>query len=172
MKISIRQCTISDLDTLQKISYETFDESFRNMNTRETIEKYLSESFSKEKVQSELSNPASKFYFLYADNKLSGYLKINEAPTQTDINDVDSIEMERIYIRKEFKGKGLGRHLMNYALQLAKEMKKNYIWLGVWEKNLDAIAFYKKMGFQEEGKHSFRMGEELQTDFIMKKYIS
>jgi ribosomal protein S18 acetylase RimI-like enzyme len=172
MKISIRQCTTSDLDTLQKIAYETFDESFRDMNTTETMEKYLSESFNKEKILTELSNPASKFYFLYADNKLTGYLKINEAPAQTDKNNFDSIEIERIYVRKEFKGKGLGKNLMNHAIQLAKEMKKNFIWLGVWEKNLNAIAFYKKMGFREKGKHSFQMGEELQTDLIMKKFIS
>ena len=101
-----------------------------------------------------------------------GYLKINDAPAQSDINDPESMEVERIYVRKEHKGKGLGKVLMDYALQQAKEKKKNYVWLGVWEKNVDAIAFYKKMGFRETGRHSFRMGDELQSDLIMKKIIN
>ena len=90
---------------------------------------------------------------------------------QTDINDANSIELERIYIKKEYKGKGLGKKLINFALQLAQEMKKDYVWLGVWEKNVDAISFYTKMKFYEAGRHSFRMGDELQNDLIMKKAI-
>ena len=172
MTIFIRQCNSSDIDALREISVETFYDAFRDLNKKETMDRYLHESFSKKKLKFELSDPASKFYFLYADDKLAGYLKINLAGAQTDINDTASVEIERIYIRKEFKGKGAGRKLLNHAVQLAIEMKKDYLWLGVWEKNLNAIAFYKKMGFQVEGRHSFRMGAELQTDLIMKKFIS
>lgn len=103
-------------------------------------------------------------------SELVGYLKINDAPAQTDINDPESMEIERIYIRKEHKAKGLGKVLVDYTLQQAR--KKNYVWLGVWEKNVDAIAFYKKVGFIETGRHSFRMGDELQSDLVMKKFIN
>jgi len=61
---------------------------------------------------------------------------------------------------------------MHYAIQLAKEMKKNYVWLSVWEKNTDAISFYIKMGFREAGRYSFRMENELQSDLIMKKVMT
>ena len=172
MKTTIRKCTLNDLKTLLEISYETFVDAFQSMNEKETMDKYVEEAFNIEKLEEELRNKDSRFFFLYADNKLAGYLKINEAPVQTDINDPDSIEVERIYIKKEFKGKGLGHQLINYAIQLAKEMKKNYVWLGVWEKNTDAIAFYKRLGFYEDGRHPFKMGDELQTDFIMKKVIA
>jgi ribosomal protein S18 acetylase RimI-like enzyme len=141
------------------------------MNSQVTIDSYLQEAFNKKKLLAELNNKNSLFYFLYAENELAGYLKINDAPAQSDINDTDSIEMERIYIKKTFKGKGLGKKLVKFSLQLAKEMKKNYVWLGVWEKNIDAISFYKKMGFKKAGRHSFRMGNELQNDLIMKKMI-
>ena len=172
MNISIRQCLINELDTLQRIGYETFDETFRPINSPETMDKYLQEAFSMKKLSEELSSTYCKFYFIYLDNVLVGYLKINDAPAQSDINDPESMEVERIYVRKEHKGKGLGKVLIDYALQQAKEKKKNYVWLGVWEKNVDAIAFYKKMGFREAGRHSFRMGDELQSDLIMKKIIN
>jgi len=171
MYINIRPCSITELDNLQAIGYETYDETFRTMNSQETIDSYLQEAFNKKKLLAELNNKNSLFYFLYAENELAGYLKINDAPAQSDINDTDSIEMERIYIKKTFKGKGLGKKLVKFSLQLAKEMKKNYVWLGVWEKNIDAISFYKKMGFKKAGRHSFRMGNELQNDLIMKKMI-
>jgi ribosomal protein S18 acetylase RimI-like enzyme len=172
MNINIRLCSLKELDTLQEIGYETYDDTFRSMNTQETINKYLQKAFNKEKLSAELNNMSSKFYFIYADNNLVGYLKINDAPAQSDINDHQSIEVERIYIRKAYKGKGLGKQLMHYAIQLAKEMKKNYVWLSVCEKNTDAISFYIKMGFREAGRHSFRMGNELQSDLIMKKVIT
>ncbi|MBW2252326.1 MAG: GNAT family N-acetyltransferase [Deltaproteobacteria bacterium] len=171
MNINIRPCLITELDMLQKIGYETFNEAFRSMNSQETMDKYFQKAFNKEKLAAELNNRYCKFYFLYADNDLAGYLKVNDVPAQSDINDPESMEVERIYIRKAYKEKGIGKKLINYALQLAIEMKKKYVWLGVWEKNVDAISFYTKMGFREVGRHSFRMGDELQYDLIMKKVI-
>ena len=172
MKTTIRECTLNDLKTLLEISYETFVDAFQSMNVKDTMDKYVEEAFNLEKLEEELRNEDSRFFFLYADDELAGYLKINEAPAQTDINDQHCIEVERIYVKKEFKGKGLGRQLMNYAIQKAKEMRKSYVWLGVWEKNTDAIDFYERLGFYEDGRHPFKMGDELQTDFIMKKVIT
>jgi diamine N-acetyltransferase len=172
MAINIRPCAINDLYKLQSIGPDTYDETFRMMNSPETMDKYLQEAFSLKKLSKELRSKYCKFYFMYLDNELVGYLKINDAPAQSDINDPESIEVERIYVRKKHKGKGLGKVLMDYALQQAKEKKKYFVWLGVWEKNKDAISFYKKMGFWKAGRHTFRMGDELQSDLIMKKIIN
>jgi len=172
MDINIRKCRSDDLEELRTIAYETYDETFRPMNKRATINRYLAEAFDRKKLAAELANPACHFYFLFADEQLAGYLKINEAPAQSDLNDPQSLEVERIYVRKAYKGKGLGAHLLHFALQLAEEMQKRSVWLGVWEKNTEAIAFYKKMGFNEAGRHTFRMGNELQSDWIMKKMVS
>jgi ribosomal protein S18 acetylase RimI-like enzyme len=170
MNISIRQCLINELETLQEIGYETFAETYSRINSPETLHSYLQKAFNTKKLLEELGNAYCKFYFMYLGNELVGYLKINDAPAQTDINDPESMEIERIYIRKEHKAKGLGKVLVDYTLQQAR--KKNYVWLGVWEKNVDAIAFYKKVGFIETGRHSFRMGDELQSDLVMKKFIN
>jgi ribosomal protein S18 acetylase RimI-like enzyme len=172
MSTKIRPCLITELDTLQRLAHATFDEAFRSMNTKETMNIYLQEAFNKEKLLAELTDRNCKFYFLYADCDLTGYLKLNDAPAQSDINDPESLEVERIYIRKEYQGKGLGEKLMDHAVQIGKEMKKRHIWLGVWEKNTDAIAFYTKRGFHVAGRHSFKMGNELQSDWIMKKTIT
>lgn len=172
MNINIRQCLLNDLEALREIGLETFDETFRSMNSPETMDKYLIESFSLEKLTQELDNTYCKFYFIYSDSKLAGYLKINYSPAQSDINDSESVEVERIYVRKENKGKGLGKLLMEYTFQQAIQNNKAYVWLGVWEKNVNAITFYEKMGFKEAGRHSFRMGNELQSDLIMKKIVN
>ena len=172
MNILIRHCLLNELETLHLIGYETFDETFRSMNSPETMDTYLNESFSLEKLAQELGKTYCKFYFIYSDSTLAGYLKLNYAPAQSDINDSESVEVERIYVRKEHKGKGLGKVLMEYAFQQAIQNKKAYVWLGVWEKNVKAITFYEKMGFEEAGQHSFRIGNELQSDLIMKKIVN
>lgn len=77
----------------------------------------------------------------------------------------------RIYIKNSFQKHGLGKHLLNKAIEIALERNKKNIWLGVWEKNENAIDFYKKMGFVQTGAHSFYMGDEEQTDLIMAKTL-
>ena len=171
MEITIRPCRMSDLETLCAIGRETYDETFRSMNTQETMDRYLAEAFDVKKIRSELENENSRFYFLYADGDLAGYLKVNFAPAQSDLNDPDSLEIERVYVKRAYKGKGLGKTLIDFAIRLAQEANKRYAWLGVWEKNEAAIAFYMKMGFEEAGRHSFRMGDELQSDWILKKSL-
>jgi ribosomal protein S18 acetylase RimI-like enzyme len=169
LEIKIRVCLEKDIDTLQRIGCETYKETFGSMNSAETMTKYLAEAFDRNKILTELRNSSSNFYFLYADDDLAGYLKVNDTFAQTDIHDAESLEIERIYIKKKLMGNGLGTMLIDYAERLATEMEKKYLWLGVWEKNLSAIAFYKKMGFLEWRRHSFQMGDELQSDLILKK---
>jgi ribosomal protein S18 acetylase RimI-like enzyme len=141
------------------------------MNTPLNMKAYLDQSFNIDKLRGELSNSDSSFYFLYADRELTGYLKLNESPSQTDINDIRSLEIERIYVAREFQGEGLGKVLMNKAVNIATARKKIFVWLGVWEKNDRAVLFYRKNGFYEVGTHSFFMGEDEQTDFIMRKNL-
>lgn len=169
MKLDIRECTIDDLATLREISYRTYDDTFKSMNTPDNMKDYLEKAFDMDKMRGELLNTHSQFFFLYADGELAGYLKLNESPAQTDIRDLQSIEVERIYVSKEFHGKALGSVLLNKAKDIAKEQKKTYIWLGVWEKNDKAIQFYKRNGFYLIGQHSFFMGDDEQTDLIMRK---
>ena len=151
------------------ISRKTYFETFAHMNTLEDMEAYLNKAYDMNKIRAELMDVNSSFFFLYFYDKLAGYLKLNEAPAQTDINDEQSLEIERIYVSKEFQGEGLGRYLMDTAISIATQQKKQYVWLGVWEKNEKALLFYKKNGFYEIDTHSFFMGDDEQTDYIMRK---
>jgi diamine N-acetyltransferase len=172
MNINIKKCTIEDLHTLQEISYETFNDTFKHQNSSENMDAYLERAFNLKQLAKELSTISSDFFFVYFKNEVAGYLKVNSNEAQTeDMND-ESFEIERIYIRKSFQKHGLGKYLINKALEMAIEKNKMRIWLGVWEKNENAIAFYEKMGFVKTGSHSFYMGDEEQIDYIMTKTLN
>ena len=95
-------------------------------------------------------------------------LKINVGSAQTELKDDKALEIERIYVISKFQGKKIGQLLYDYALDLAMQGKYDYIWLGVWEENQKAIKFYTKNGFVEFDKHVFRLGNDEQTDIMMK----
>jgi ribosomal protein S18 acetylase RimI-like enzyme len=169
MNCSFRKCTADDLPALRELSVRTFSDTFRHLNTPEDFRAYLDKAFNTAQLRGEMSSADSEFYFLYADSALAGYLKLNERGAQTDINDPQSLEIERIYVTKEHQGTGLGGVLMNKALETAKQRDKAYVWLGVWEKNEKAIGFYKNYGFYEMGRHTFVLGSDVQSDLVMRK---
>ena len=169
MDLLFRPCTPQDLDTLRDFSELNYHDTFAHLCTPEDMAAYLAEAFDREKLRGELLDPNSFFYFLYADGQLAGYLKLNEGPAQCDLQDPQALELERIYVTKAFQGSGLGAYLMDQALTIARQRGKVYVWLGVWEKNENALAFYRKKGFYEMGTHTFVMGEDVQTDYMMRK---
>ncbi|HWO78137.1 MAG TPA: GNAT family N-acetyltransferase [Bacillus sp. (in: firmicutes)] len=171
MTIYIKQCNLQDLRKLQEISYETFYETFKDQNSPENMNAYLERAFNLKQLEKELSNISSQFFFVYFNNEVAGYLKVNTNDAQSEEMGDESLEIERIYIKSKFQKHGLGKCLLNKAMEIAMESNKKKIWLGVWEKNENAIAFYKKMGFVQTGAHSFYMGDEEQTDFIMTKIL-
>ncbi|KZZ84346.1 GNAT family N-acetyltransferase [Bacillus sp. SJS] len=171
MTVHMNKCNPEDLQLLQEIGIETFNDTFKNQNTAENMEAYLEKAFELKQVEKELSNPFSEFYFIYFNEELAGYLKVNINDAQSEKMDDESLEVERIYIRTRFQKQGLGKVLLNKAVERAGEQGKKKIWLGVWEKNENAIAFYRKMGFVQTGAHSFYMGDEKQTDYIFVKSL-
>lgn len=171
MTINMKKCTLEDLSRLQEISYETFNETFKEQNSPENMEAYLEKAFNRKQLETELSQRSSQFYFVEIDGETAGYLKVNTDEAQTEEMGDEALEIERIYIRSPFQKQGLGKYLFNKALEVAMKQNKKKIWLGVWEKNEKAIAFYKKMGFVQTGAHPFYMGDEEQTDFIMAKIL-
>jgi ribosomal protein S18 acetylase RimI-like enzyme len=165
--IKIKKVQFLDLNKLQEIGRKTFIETFSEDNTEADMKKYLDESFSDDKLILELNNQHSEFYFAELDTKVIGYLKINFAQAQTENIHQRSLEIERIYVSKEFHGKKIGQILFDKAIQITKQKDLNYLWLGVWEKNTRAINFYKKNGFVEFDKHIFKLGNDEQTDILM-----
>ena len=170
--IKITRAKLNDLDQLQQIGKQTFYETFSSGNTEENMIKYLEEGFSIEKLTTELSDENAEFYFATFNSKVIGYLKLNFGESQTELKDEKSIEIERIYVLKEFHGKKVGQLLYDKAIEVARQTDANYVWLGVWEENPRAINFYKKNGFVEFDKHIFKLGDDEQIDIMMKLNIS
>ena len=166
--IDIVRVTLNDFDQLQKIGRQTFSETFSSDNLEENMKKYLDQDFSLEKLTAELNDKNSEFYFATLDNNVIGYLKLNFGQSQTELNDDKALEIERIQVLKEFHGKNVGQILYEKAMQIARQTNADYVWLGVWEENPRAINFYKKNGFIEFDKHIFKLGNDEQTDIMMK----
>ncbi|CAM3417558.1 GNAT family N-acetyltransferase [Marinicrinis lubricantis] len=171
MTIHIKKCTPEDSRKLQQMSIETFYETFKDQNSPEHMRAYLERAFHLQQLEKELSNKSSEFYFIYSNEEMAGYLKINTHDAQSEKMGDESLEIERIYIKSTFQKQGLGQCLLEKAMEIAIEQNKEKVWLGVWENNEAAIAFYKKMGFVQTGTHSFYMGDEEQIDWIMTKAI-
>jgi diamine N-acetyltransferase len=168
LNIKIQQINNSHIAALQKIGRQTFSETFAESNSAENMAKYLEEAYSLEKLTEELNNPNSFFYFAMLDEKVIGYLKINMGGSQTELKDNDALEIERIYVLKDFHGKKVGQLLFDKAIAIAKGQQVAYVWLGVWEENKRALQFYTKNGFVEFDQHIFVLGDEAQTDIMMK----
>ena len=166
--ILVKKAGIQDIEQLQEISKQTFIETFAEANTAENLAKYLHEELSIRKLSTELEDADARFYFAVDGLKVIGYLKLNTGKSQTELRDDRSMEIERIYVLKAYHGKDIGRLLLEKALHIALDLEVEYVWLGVWEKNPRAIKFYLKNKFVEFDKHIFRLGDDLQTDIMMK----
>lgn len=161
-----------DLDTLKGISIETFTETFREHNTEEDMRKYVSENLSPERLRKELNTAGSLFYFIHHGHELAGYMKLNRDAAQTVEGKSNTLEIERIYVCGKFHGQQMGKSLLQHAISIAKAASYDTIWLGVWERNSKAIAFYERNGFVKTGAHDFVLGNDVQTDYIMELNLS
>lgn len=167
-QVQITPATQSHLDVLIELARKTFEDTFGHLNEPGPFQAYMNSAFSREKISSELDKPASDYYLIYYQGQLTGYLKLNTAMGQTDIKDPESLEIERIYVDSSFQGLGLGKALFEFSVQKARNLQLSYIWLGVWEKNEKALRFYKSRGFYQFSDHPFKLGDELQTDYLMR----
>lgn len=168
LDIIIKKAGPNDIEQLQKIARQTFYEAFSAQNTEADMAKYLDEELSIEKLNAELRDTNTEFYFATLDDKVIAYLKLNFGQSQTELQDDEGLEIERIYVLKNYQGKSIGQLLSEAAIKIAKEKGVIYVWLGVWEENTRAINFYKKNGFVEFDRHIFMLGNDEQTDIMMK----
>ncbi|KAB8127228.1 GNAT family N-acetyltransferase [Gracilibacillus oryzae] len=171
MKTEIRRCTLEDLHVLQVIGTETYSETYSHLNTPENMNEYLELAFNLDQLKAELSNENSTFLFMYVNQVLAGYLKLNINDAQTYHVSDEAMEIERIYVKNVFQDKGLGKMLLQTAMKIASEMNKEEIWLGVWQKNKNAIDFHKNMEFEIRGEYSYFIGDEEQENYIMVKKL-
>lgn len=169
--LEIVRVHVDDLEALQAIGRATFKETFSVNNSEDSMVKYLEEGFSAERLSTELSNPESQFYFARIGESVIGYLKLNTGQAQTELQETEGLEIERIYVLQQYHGMKVGQVLYEKAIAVARDMNLGYVWLGVWEENPRAINFYSKNGFVAFDKHVFKLGDEEQTDVMMKKLL-
>lgn len=169
--IRITACGSDDWEAVQAIGLATFTDTYEHKNSPENFRAYVSRAFSNEKIREELVHPHSYFYFVKSGSETIGYLKLNEGDAQTETMGGDTLEIERIYVVSKFKGGGIGRQMVEFAEQTAREKGKSTLWLGVWNENPAAIAFYQKMGFEAFGNHIFTVGDDEQEDILFRKMV-
>ncbi|OCX10169.1 GNAT family N-acetyltransferase [Lactobacillus crispatus] len=172
MDYTIKPITTSDVEKLQKVSRETFKATFDPYTAPNDMVRFLEEDYETVKLVKEIENPNSRFYFLMVQNEIAGYLKINVEDAQTEHLRENALEVERIYLRSSFQHRGLGNVLLDFAEKTAREEGKDYMWLGVYEKNVPAQHFYKRHGFSKVSQHTFQVGSDPQTDWLLVKKLT
>lgn len=169
--VTIQLVRPSEVDRLLALSRKTFYDAFEHLNNPDDFEAYTSKAFTREQLLSEMENPDSAFYFAVIDNEPAGYIKLNYRAAQAEYQDTDAVEISRIYVLASQQGKKIGNQLLDFTINKAIEEKLRYLWLGVWEHNLNAQRFYERNGFIKTGSHEFVVGNDVQTDFLMKKML-
>lgn len=170
--ISIRLATSGDVQLLAGLGVQTFYDTFAEVNTKSDMDLYLQKNFNEAQVTSELNDADNTFLIAESNGMAAGYAKLRRSTAPEDLKGQNAIELERLYASREFIGKSVGKLLMERCLSMAKEQRFGTVWLGVWEHNHRAIAFYEKCGFERFGTHPFMLGTDLQTDNMMKKDVS
>jgi len=169
--IIIQTAKNGDADLIADLSRQTFYETFAPFNTKEDMNKFMNEQFTREQLIKEAKEIANKFILAYNDTKPVGYALMRESTIPEGLENFNTVEIARIYVLNTAIGTGAGKALMEKCIEMAKEINKEIIWLGVWEKNIRAISFYTKWGFEKFAEHPFILGNDIQTDWLMKKTI-
>ena len=171
MPLTIRVATKTDADLIASLSRQTFYETFAEQNTPENMEIFMTEVFTTEGLKAEVGGRDNIFLLAFNDDEVWGYARLRTNNQPPELGDVMAIEIARLYAIKKAIGKGVGRLLMLRCIEMAKELNKNVLWLGVWEKNERALNFYRQWGFEKFGSNIFQLGYDAQLDYLMKKNI-
>lgn len=172
-EIKIRRAAIEDAEILAELSYKTFWDAFHDhpKNAPEDLADYMQKAFNLETIKDELADENSVFLIAEIENEPAGYAKIMIGSREDGIEAEKPVELNRLYSKQEFLGKGVGARLMEECFRRAEKNDCDRMWLGVWEFNPRAQAFYRKYGFREVGRHIFQLGSDAQTDLLMQKDI-
>lgn len=168
----VRRGKADDAELLAQLGARTFSETFAADNTREDMAAYLSAAFSREQQAAELADPRATFHIAEANGVAVGYAMVRSGNAPDGVTDDNPIELVRLYVSRESLGSGVGAALMHACIREAKQSGYETLWLGVWEHNHRARAFYRKWNFHEVGTHVFQLGADPQTDVLMQRSLS
>lgn len=168
-KLRIKVACTNDTAVISRLGETTFTETYAEFNDRKNLQKYIKASFSKKSTLSQLEDDRNFFLLAQLDHKSIGYAKLRENNQPFHDKTINAVELERIYVLKQYQGEGVGKSLLDSCLAFAQLRKYPVMWLGVWENNLNAVKFYQRQGFVVFGSHKFQFGDDEQNDFLMKK---
>ena len=177
MQSTIRTAAISDAARLSQFGATTFRETFERENTPEDMARYLAEAFTPERQAAEISDPASTVLLAECpgttgDMELVGYVHLVSGPAPAAVQGPAPLELKRFYVARAWHGQGIAQALMDAALGAARGRGAQTLWLGVWERNPRAVAFYRKYGFMRVGEHTFMLGADAQTDWLLARPVA
>ncbi len=170
-RVYIRYATAADATLLADMGRQTFYVTFAADNTPENMAAYLASAFGVDQQAAELADPANIFLIAEIDGVAVGYAKLEMSRPPAEITGRHAIEIARLYAARAWIGQGIGPLLMQRCLDEAQKRGADVIWLGVWEHNPRARAFYRKWGFVEVGTHVFNVGDDPQTDYLMQRHL-
>lgn len=170
--VSIQPASLTDVTSLVSLGETTFIETFAHLNTEADMRQYLNENFSVDEVTKELLDKDNKFFLAFWDKQPIAYMKLRLGPHPDQPKNTRALELERIYVLKDYLQKKVGTALVQHALVFGQNLGYQTLWLGVWEHNERAINFYKRWGFTPYGDHTFVLGSDRQTDILMKKDLT
>jgi len=169
--VTIRRGTVEDAGLLSELAARTFSETFAADNTPEDLAEYVATSFNIARLTSELEDPASTFLIAEVDGNAAGYARLHDGEPEKCIEGANPVELVRLYVLREWLGRGVGEQLMRASLDEARQAGHETVWLGVWERNARAQAFYRKWNFRTVGEHVFPLGSDLQRDIVMERAL-
>src|SRR4051812_32092975 len=166
--VVIRPATSADADALARLAARLFEQTFAGENSADDMREYLDRTFSAERQRAELADGDRAVWLAVAeDGAHVGYAMLRRGTRAQGVTGSRPAEVQRIYADRDFHGRGVGRVLMDACLAQASEWKCDELWLGVWERNPRAIAFYQKIGFGVVGRQTFLLGRDVQHDLVM-----
>ena len=171
VQVTIRRAISDDAKLLAELGARTFEQTFAADNTSEDMACYLALHFSVEQQTAELAHPASTFLIAEVNGQAVGYAKLHAAEPPKEIEGAKPIELVRLYVSQEWLGRGVGEALMRACLDEARNIGHETLWLGVWERNARAQAFYRKWDFSAVGEHIFQLGADMQRDILMERAL-
>ncbi len=158
-------------ELIADLARRTFYDAFAAQNTAENMRIFQEEQFTRQMQIAEVGAPGRTFFLAWVNGKPVGFASMRESPPPRALGAVSAIEIVQLYSEQKTIGKGVGKALMAACLEFARQKGKDWVWLGVWEHNPRAIAFYSKWGFERFGEHIFLVGLDAQTDWWMKKKL-
>ncbi len=167
----IRSAVLADAAMLRELGEITFRATFTGTTSDENLEDYVGQAFTLEKLMQEINDPLAIFFIAECNGKPVAYLKLNRGQPPDCVSDKKALEIERLYVSEEFIAQKIGAQLMQKALTFGAANNHQILFLGVWEHNERAKAFYHKWGFKRIGEHVFQMGDDPQIDWWMERSL-